>query len=84
MYSGNSSDRAHLLFISFRMLEIVNTWAFKGTARLVLIVARDITVSLLQQPVLSGGFLGTPPLLRLSKSFVSFLPPLFLIQAIDT
>jgi len=67
------------------MLEMINTWVIKGTATPSLM---DITMSPLQQSVVPGRFLGTPPLLRLSKSFllflVVFLPPLLLlIQAID-
>jgi len=82
MFSGNSSQPdLRLLIISFRMLEIVNTWVFKGPATLIVM---DITISALRQSVVPGRFLGIPPLLRLSKSFVLFLLPLLLlIRAID-
>ena len=80
--SGNSSQPdPGLLIISSRILEIVNTWVFKGTATLIIM---GITVSALQQSIVPGRFLGIPPLLWLSKSFVLFLPPLLLlIRAID-
>jgi len=62
------------------MLEIVNTWLFKGAATLSLM---GFTMSPFQQSAVPGRFLGIPPLLRLSKLFVLLLPPLLLIQAID-
>ena len=80
--SGSSSQPdPGLLIISFRILEMVNTWLFKERAMLVITV--DFTLSALQQYIVPGRFLGIPPLLRLSKLFVLLLPPLLLIQAID-
>jgi len=83
MFSGNSyQPDLRLLIISFRILEMVSTWLFKERAMLVITV--DFTLSALQQSIVPGRFLGTPPLLRSSKSFVLFPPPLLLlIQAID-
>jgi len=79
--SGSSSQPdPGLLIISFRISEMVSTWLFKERAMLVITV--DGTMSALQQSIVPGRFLGIPPLLRLSKSFV--LPPLLLlIRAID-
>jgi len=80
MCSGNSSQPdLRLLIISFRILEIVNTWVLKGTATLIVM---DFTLSPHQKSDLPGKFLGIPPLLKLSKSFVLLLP-LLLIQTID-
>ena len=80
--SGNSSQPdLRLLIISFRMLEIVNTWVFKGAATLSLM---DFTMSSFQQSAVPGRFLGIPLLLRSSKWFLLFLPPPpLLIQAIN-
>ena len=80
--SGSSSQPdPRLLIISFRISEMVNTWLFKERA---MPVTMDFTMSALQQSLVPGRFLGIPPLLRLSKSFVLFLPPLLLlIQALD-
>ena len=58
----------------------MNTWVLKGTA---MPIVMDFTLSPHQKSVPHGRFLGTPPLLRSSKSYVLFLPLLLLIQAID-
>ena len=69
------------MIISFRMLEIANTWVLMEAAML-MVIMHFTPLSSLRQPVVPGRFLGTPPLLRLSKSSMLFLPPLLLISTI--